>query len=153
MFCLCTYAVVAKHDEQSEGLSRSIICSLVRVASGNKLSKKQSANCWDRTIFPLGRKLGLLCGYVKAQQGTSKRTASGNAGLQRRYHATISKLIDNIKAVAMQVLNGDEELVRLMLPWLIVNLDEECLMASATNGKVAGAKSKKKHDTQAGSSR
>ena len=102
--------------------------------------------------MPLGKKLNILTGYVKTQSGTSKRTASGNADLQRKYHATITKLFDNIRIVAMQVL-GDKDLVRLMLPWLVVNLDEECLHAAAAHGKIVGAKSLKKHDNQAGTSR
>ena len=142
--------MVALHDEQSEGLSRQLIVSMVMTAG--KLTRKQAENTWDKTIMPFGRKLGLLTGYVKTQEGTSKRTSSGNASLQRLWHATVTKLIDNVRNVAMEVLN-DEELVRLMLPWLIVNLDEECLRAAATNGKVVGAKTVVKHDNQAGTSR
>ena len=144
--------MVALHDEQSEGLPRRIILRMVQTASGNKLTEKQAAHTWDRTIFPLGKRLGLLTGYVIGQEGTSKRTAAGNGSLQRRWYVTVTKLFDNIRCVALEVLH-EERLVRLMMPWLVVNLDEECLQASASRGRIVGAKSKTKHDNQAGTSR
>lgn len=52
----------------------------------------------------------------------------------------------------MEVLQ-DEDLVIAMMPYLIWNLDEECLHAMGKNEKVAGSKGKKKHDNQNASSR
>ena len=65
----------------------------------------------------------------------------------------IDTLIAKLKANAMEVLGGDERLVNLILPYLIWNLDEECLQATGKNTKVAGSKSKRKHDNQNSSSR
>ena len=125
---------------------------MVRTASGGKLSHVQAARTWDKTIFPLGQRLGLLTGYVKPQSGTSKRTAAGAVKLQRDWHKVIDCLFDKIKAHAMEVLQ-DERLVYLMLPVLIGNLDEECVQAMGKNSLVAGSKSKTKHDKQNSSSR
>ena len=80
---LCLKTVIKFHDDQSEGLSRRTITSMVKVASGNTLSREQAERTWDKTIHPLGKKLGLLTGYVKPQIGTSKRTAAGKKNLQR----------------------------------------------------------------------
>ena len=127
---------------------------MVVTASGGKLSREQAARTWDKTIFPLGHKLGLLtAGYVQPQAGTSKRTAAGAINLQRDWHIVIDTLIAKLKANAMEVLGGDERLVNLILPYLIWNLDEECLQATGKNTKVAGSKSKRKHDNQNSSSR
>ena len=125
---------------------------MVRTASGGKLTRTQSQRTWDKTIFPLEQKLGLLTGYVKPQSGTSKRTAAGAVNLQRDWHKVIDVLLEKITARAMEVLQ-DERLVNLMLPTLIANLDEECVQAMGKNTKVAGSKSKKKHDNQNSSSR
>ena len=151
MFCS---TVIKYHDDQSEGLGRRSIISMVVTASGGKLSREQAARTWDKTIFPLGHKLGLLtAGYVQPQAGTSKRTAAGAINLQRDWHIVIDTLIAKLKANAMEVLGGDERLVNLILPYLIWNLDEECLQATGKNTKVAGSKSKRKHDNQNSSSR
>ena len=52
-----------------------------------------------------------------------------------------------------QKLLQDDALVAEMMPWLVANLDEECLHALGKNHKVVGSKSKKKHDNQNASSR
>jgi hypothetical protein len=126
--------------------------SLVITASGGKLSREQAERTWDKTIHNLGRKLGLLTGYVKAQAGTSKRTAAGAMALQRDWHIVIDDLFAKIKERAMEVL-GDEWLVEQLLPYLIINLDEECLQAMGKNVHVVGSKTNKKHDNQNASSR
>ena len=143
---------MALHDEQSEGLDRSLVIKMVQTASGGKLTREQATNTWQKTIHPFGMKLGLLTGCVKTQEGTSKRTASGAPGLQRRWHAAVSQMIADVRDRAHKKLQ-DEELVDQMMPWLIVNLDEECLRASAANAKVVGSARIKKHDNQAGTSR
>ena len=150
--CHACSAVVQLHDEQSEGLSRRLIIKMVRTAGGGKLTLKQAENLWDNTIFPLGKKRGLLTGYVKAQDGTSKRTAAGKVELQRQWYDCVTKLIKDVRDRAFEVL-GDETLVDKMLVWLIVNLDEECLNAMGKNYRVVGSKRNKKHNNQHGSSR
>ena len=144
--------MIKYHDDQSEGLSRRAIISMVVTASGGVLSRTQAARTWDQTIHNLGKKLGLLTGYVKPQQGTSKRTAAGSIKLQRDWHIVIDQLLEKIKQKAFEVLK-DGRLVEAMLPYLIANLDEECLQAQAGNAKVVGSKAKKKHDNQNSSSR
>lgn len=52
----------------------------------------------------------------------------------------------------MEVLQ-DEDLVDKILPYLINNLDEECLHAIAKNEKVQGSARQKKHNNQNNSSR
>ena len=143
---------MAYHDNHSEGLSRRIIIDMVITASGGELTRAQAANVWDKTIFPLGKKLGLLTGYVQSQAGTSKRTASGSPELQRAWYDTVTKLFAKVRNDAKQHL-CDEHLVDAMMPWLVVNLDEECLNAMGKNYKIAGAKGRKKHDNQNASSR
>ena len=74
-------------SDQSEGLGRNAIISIMVTASGDKLTRAQAARTWDKTIHPLGEKQtrfpgGLLTGYVKPQEGTRKRTAAGNARFQ-----------------------------------------------------------------------
>ena len=125
---------------------------MVITASGGHLTRAQAARVWDKTVFPLGRRLGLLTGYVKPQDGTSKRTAAGAAELQRDWYVVCSNLIEKVKQAALKILK-DERLVHLMLPFLICNLDEECLHALGKNGRIAGSKDKTKHDTQNASSR
>ena len=98
------------------------------------------------------KKLGLLTGYVKPQSDTSKRTAAGSIKLQREWHIVIDQLIEKIKQRAFDVLK-DGRLVEAMLPYLIDNLDEECLQTMTGNGKIAGSAAKKKHDNQNSSSR
>ena len=128
-------------------MSRRAIISLVVTASGGRLSRAQAAGTWDKTIHPLGKKLGLLTGYVKPQAGTSKRTAAGNANLQREWHIVIDELFKKIKTRAFEVLK-DERLVQEMMPSLICNLDEECIQAQGKNGMVVGSKSKKNTTTR-----
>ena len=125
---------------------------MVETASGGELSRKQAAKMWDQTILPFGKRRGLLTCYVKAQTGTSKRTAAGNEDLQHKWHVTIDKLFVKIRSAAKKVL-CDDELVQTLLPMLIVNLDEECLNAMGKNTRVVGSKGKKKHDNQNGTSR
>ena len=144
--------VIKIHDDQSEGLSRTTIISMVVTASGGTLSRDQAKRTWDKTILPFGQHIGLLTGYVKAQEGTSKRTAAGKIELQRDWHLVLNELMAKIKTKAMSVLQ-DENLVHEMLPWLLANLDEECLHALGKNDKVVGSRTKKKHDNQNASSR
>jgi len=149
---VCERVVVKVHDDRSEGLSRRAIISMVVTASGGKLSRMQATRSWDKTIFPYGQSLGLLTGYVKPQEGSSKRTAAGDAKLQKDWYITVTDLLAEIRARAKRILMFDEH-VELMLPALICNLDEECLHALGKNRKIAGSKSKKKHDNQNASSR
>ena len=146
------FVVIKSYDDICEGLNRMAIISMVQTASGNKLTREQAARTWDKTIHPLGKRLGLLTGYVRPQEGTSKRTAAGSAEHQKQWHDLCSELFAKVKQRAMEVLH-DERLVREMLPSLIANLDEECLHALGKNAKVVGSKSKKKHDNQNASSR
>ena len=150
MIVLCT--VVHLHDLQSEGLSRRLCIDVVETAGAGRISRQQATWLWDQTILPLGKRLGLLTGYVKTQAGSSKRTAAGAVELQRKWHETIDKLFAKIRARAKEVL-VDDDLVEKMLPHLVFNLDEECLHALGKNSKVIGAKTKKKHDNQNASSR
>lgn len=144
--------VIKVHDDQSEGLTRGAILSLIVKASGGKLTRKQAARTWDKTIHPFGKKIGLLTGYVKPQEGTSKRTAAGDLDLQQKWHDLCDELFRKIKKKAKELLR-DDDLVEEMMPWLIVNLDEECLHALGKNHMIVGSKSKKKHDNQNASSR
>ena len=57
---------------------------MIITASGDKLKRKQAERAWDQTIHPFGKSLGLLTGYVKPQEGSSKRTAAGAIELQRQ---------------------------------------------------------------------
>ena len=125
---------------------------MVITASGGKLSHSQASNCWDQTIFPLGKKLGLLTGYVRAQEGTSKRTAAGDPELQRKWYGLLTKMFERIYERAKEVL-GNEADAKRMMPSLICNLDEECLNAMGKNYKVVGSTNRKKHDNQHASSR
>lgn len=125
---------------------------MIQTASGNSMSKKQATYFCDQTLLPYGKKLGLLTGYVRTQAGTSKRTAAGAVALQKKWHETCDKLFAEIRKRAKQVLKSDE-LVDKMMAWLICNLDEECVCAMGKNAPVIGAKGKKKHDNQNGSSR
>ena len=118
---LCDVAVVKHHDNQSEGLSRRHIISMVQTASGGKLERNQAANIWDKTILPLGKKLGLLTGYVKPQEGTSKRTAAGSPELQRQWYDVVTKIFAKVRKDAKKLLN-DDNLVDRMMPWLVCNL-------------------------------
>lgn len=122
------------------------------VASGGTLSRAQAERTWDKTIYPYGKAMNLLTGYVKPQAGTSKRTAAGARNLQKNWHLICDELFAKIEERAGVVLK-DPELVRKMLPSLNANLDEECVHSMGKNGKVAGSKDKKKHDNQHASSR
>ena len=146
------FAVVKQHDDKSEGLSRRMILAMVKKASGDKLTLMQAAHTWDRTILPYGQSLGLLTGYVKPQAGTSKRTAAGNPELQKRYYDQVTASLTDIKRTAMEVLN-DENLVHKMMSHLVFNLDEEALLATGKNYRVVGSKTKRKHDDESGTSR
>ena len=146
------HVVVKLQDDKSEGLSRRLIIEMVVTASNGKLNLEQAGRTWDRTIFPLGKKLGLLTGYVTPQAGTSKRTAAGDRELQRKWYDVVSAAIVRVTKHAYSVLQ-DWALVKKITPWLICNLDEECLNAMGKNNKIAGSKSKRKHDNQNASSR
>ena len=149
---IASVTVIHLHDLQSEGLSRRLCIDLVETAGAGRITRTQATYMWDQTILPLGKKLGLLTGYVKTQAGSSKRTAAGSVELQKKWHETVDKLFDEIKTRANEVL-GDDDLVESMMPHLVCNLDEECLNALGKNVKVIGAKHKKKHDNQNASSR
>ena len=95
---------------------------MVQAASGNHLNRAQAARTWDRTIHPLDKRLGLLTGYVKPQEGTSKRTAAGSVEHQKQWHDQCDQLFTKVKQRVHEVLNNDE-LVQTMLPYLIANLD------------------------------
>lgn len=125
---------------------------MVTTASGGYLTPLQAANIWDRTILPMGKKMGILTGYVKPQQGTSKRTAAGCRKLQRKWFDLVTEVIARVTARAKEVLREDR-LVKLMLPSLIANLDEECLQALGKNARICGAAERKKHDNTNASSR
>ena len=125
---------------------------MVQTASGNRLDYKQAKRTWDKTIFPLGQKLGLLTGYVLPQAGTSKRTAAGKVKLQFEWHCLVDQLLQKIKKRAKEVLK-DDELVHKMMSTLIFNCDEESLNAMGKNARLAGSADKKKHDNQNASSR
>ena len=146
------YAVVKYNDEQSEGLSRRLIIKLVKTSGGKDISMKQAEWAWDQTIFPYGKKLGLLTGYVSSQCGSSKRTAAGKEVLQRKWHRDVSSMFKSIEDRAVEVLQ-DEDLVREMMPALVANSDEENVQATGKNSKVAGSKDLKKHNNQNGASR
>ena len=151
IFCVST--VVKFHDDRSEGLTRQTVCALVRQASGNSLTREQSQRTWDKTIQPLGYKLGLLTkGYVRPQDGTSKRTAAGSEKLQRSWHLLSEEMITKVRDAAMEILQ-DEELVEKMMPFLIWNMDEENVNAMGKNVAVKGSATKRKHDNQNASSR
>ena len=149
---MCLLIVIKRHDDVNEGLPRATIISMVIRASGNTLDRKQAARTWDRTIHPLGKKLGLLTGYVKPQAGSSKRTAAGAETKQRRWHEQGTSLIATVTKRAEQVL-GNARLVAKMKPSLIGNFDEEHLNAMSSNALIVGSKTKKKHDNQNASSR
>ena len=89
--------VIKLQDDQSEGLGRQAICSMVVTASGGTLTREQAFRTWDKTIYPYGKKEGLLTGYVLPQAGSSKRTAAGSIKLQRDWHIVINNLIDRIR--------------------------------------------------------
>ena len=94
---VCNVIVIKVHDDQSEGLTRGAILSLIVKASGGKLTRQQAARTWDKTIHPYGKKIGLLTGYVKPHEGTSKRTAAGALELQRQWHNLCDELFQKIK--------------------------------------------------------
>ena len=150
--CLTADAVIRLHDQHSEGLSRGLIIDMITTAGGGKISRSQAVNIWDKTMLPLGKKLGLLTGYVKPQAGTSKRTAAGKPKLQKQWYDTVTEMIAKVREHAQKVLK-DKKLVDKMVTHLIFNLDEECLHALGKNRKIVGAKGKKKHDNQNASSR
>ena len=145
-------AVVKIHDDASEGLPRRTIVEMVITASGGKLNRTQAEHAWDQTIHPLGKQLGLLTGYVKPQEGSSKRTAAGAVDLQKEWHLVCDEMFKKIKQAAFDVLQ-DATLVAKMMPSLIANLDEECVHALGKNYRIVGSTAKKKHDNQNASSR
>ena len=114
------FAVIKFYDDQSEGLGRQTIASMIITASGNTLSRDQALRTWDKTIHPLGKnEWGLLTGYVKPQDGSSKRTAAGAVDLQRDWHVCVDELLATIRRRAMEVLGGDKALVDKFMVWLI----------------------------------
>jgi len=117
------------------------------------MTAKTAANVWDRTVKPYGVYHGLLTkGYVAPQAGSSKRTQAGNTELQRKWYETVTEVIENVRARAMEKLQ-DEDLVHKLMPHLFDNLDEECLHAIAKNERVQGSARLKKHRNQNNSSR
>lgn len=144
--------MVKLHDEKSEGLSRQLIIKMVIAAGGGDISRAQATCLWDQTILPLGKRLGLITGYVAPQEGTSKRTAAGSPALQRKWYDVVTELFSDVKKRACEVLN-DDNLVEQMMPWLVVNLDEECLHAMGKSYKIVGSADRTKHDNQNASSR
>ena len=146
------FVVVALHDERSEGLSRGMVLQMIQKASGFTLTLSQAAHTWDRTIHPYGRKIGLLTGYVKPQEGTSKRTAAGDPALQKKWYDNVTDGLKEVERIALEVLK-DPDLVTKMMPFLVANLDEESLQGQGKNYKVVGGKSVTKHDCENGSSR
>ena len=150
--CRVHDADIRLHDLQSEGLPRRLCIDFVHTAGGGTITKQQAASMWDQTILPYGKKMGMLTGYVKAQAGTSKRTAAGAVELQKIWHETVDDLFGQAEKKAEELL-VERALVERMLPWLVVNLDEENLNAMGKNFKVVGAKGKRKHDNQNTTSR
>ena len=143
--------MIKRHDDQSEGLTRAEIIDVVRAASGWELTREQATHTWDDTIHAFGKKNNLLCGYVKPQTGTSKRTAAGCPKLQKRWHITVDTLFQRI-------LDHNTELVgahkaKKLMAHCVFNLDEECVMATGKNIKIVGSCDKKKHDNEKGTSR
>ena len=145
--------VVARHDEQSEGLPRRLIIEMVQEASGGELSYSQAANTWDKTVHKRGMDNGILTGYLKTQEGTSKRTAAGNSALQLEWYNTVTDVIRQVRERALEVLDGNEALVDLLMPDLLLNTDEENLSGTGKNEKSVGSKRQKKHNNQNKSSR
>ena len=129
-----------------------MIIAMVQKASGGTLTIAQAAHTWDRTILPYGKNIGLLTGYVKPQEGSSKRTAAGDPVLQKKYYDTVSNSLREIETVAMDALQ-DANLVKKMMPFLVWNLDEESLQATGKNYRIVGSKERRKHDNQHASSR
>lgn len=125
---------------------------MIQRASGHKLNMVQAAHTWDRTVHPYGKQIGLLTGYVKPQEGTSKRTAAGDPELQKKWYDQLTDGLKEVKKVALEVLK-DADLVRKMMPFLVANLDEESLQAMGKNYKIVGSKERVKHDNQHASSR
>lgn len=145
-------AVIRIHDDQCQGLTRSVIVSLIIVASGFQITRPQAERTWDKTIHPYGKAAGLLVGYVKPQEGTSKRGAAGALDKQKEWHLLCDEMFRQVKERAFEVLQ-DKALVEALLPYLQVNLDEECVHALGKNKRVVGSKGKKKHDNENASSR
>ena len=87
------FAVVQRHDENSEGLPRRLCIKYVQEASGHTMSRETAERVWDRTVKPYGVYHGLLTkGYVAPQTGTSKRTQAGNADLQEVWYDTVTEV-------------------------------------------------------------
>ena len=143
--------MIKRHDDQSEGLTRAEIIDVVRAASGWTLTKAQATYTWDDTIHQFGKDAGLLCGYVKPQQGTSKRTAAGSIKSQKRWHILIDSLYKRVLEHNTRLVGPDK--AQKLMAHLIFNLDEECVMATGKNIKIVGSSDKKKHDNEKGSSR
>ena len=149
--CLCCTAIKT-HDDMSEPLSRKNIIAMIMTAGGGKLDAVQAERTWDRTIFPLGRSLGLLTGYVRPQEGTSKRTAADAVKHQTAWYNTVTDVIDRVKQRLHEELN-DPVKERLMLPHCIINGDEEQLRTYGSHEPVVGSADKTKHDNQNASSK
>ena len=115
------------------------------------MTREQTTHTWDDTIHGFGKKHKLLCGYVKPQTDTSKRTAAGCPKLQNRWYITIDTLFHRIMEHNTKLV-GQHKAKKLM-PHCVFNLDEECVMATGKNIKIAGSFDKKKHDNEKGSSR
>ena len=125
---------------------------MVQQASGGSLNLKQARNHWDRTCLRYGKDNNILTGYLKTQEGTSKRTAAGNTDLQREWYNTVTDVLRDVRDRAVEVL-GDEALSDLLMVYLVLNTDEECLHGIGKNEKVIGSKRQKKHNNQNNTSR
>ena len=79
---------------------------------------------------------------MKSQEGSSKRTASGDIQLQHDWHLVVDSLLAEVEVKAQKVLQ-DSDLVHAMMPSLVCNLDEECVHALGKNARVVGATGKK----------
>ena len=126
---------------------------MVQEAADGEISYTQAANTWDKTIHQRGLDNGVLTGYLKTQEGTSKRTAAGNSALQLEWFNTVTDVTQRVRQRAMEVLDGNVALVDALMPYLLINTDEENLSGTGKNERTVGSKRQKKHNNQNKSSR
>ena len=144
-------AVAALDEANDPANHKRIIDMVVNMTGGdphNKEYRLKATRVWHKTIWPRGRKMGLLTGTVRAQAGTEGRTAAAAESLQRHWHETVDDAFERLKQLNQHIDNFDE-----LMPHFIFNLDEECVMASGYTNKVVGSTAKKKHDDNSGTSR
>ena len=65
----------------------------------------------------------------------------------------MTDVIRQVRERALEVLDGNEALVDLLMPDLLLNTDEENLSGTGKNEKSVGSKRQKKHNNQNKSSR